>query len=236
MNADEPDQEPTVQPVPGDDVIVSPPRPPRRPMARWKKITIVAVGVPVLGLSVMFWVTLAEVMSNPAAFSTHAAAPTSTPAPVTSMTAPPTMTTVTSSSTAPTTPPSTTTVAPTTTAETTATRSADAVLLASAGPLHAHIGGPDGNSVLCDADTATAEPDGHGGVRVVVNFPGPALLQSSILATDGHSQDLNDTVSSQESGFVFGFAGFDLSRLQVLDVYASAQGTSGTCDVVDNMN
>lgn len=211
--------------------------PPRRKMARWKKIVIVAVGVPVLGLSIMFWVALAEVMSNPAAFSTHVPAPTSTTAASTSTTSPPlpTTTAVTSSSTAPTTT-TTTTVAPTTTAETTPTRSADAVLLASAGPLHAHIGGPNGNSVLCDADTATAEPDGHGGVRVVVNFRGPAVLQSSILATDGRSQHLDDTVSSQESGFVFDFPGFDLSQLQVLDVYASAQGTSGTCDVVDNMN
>lgn len=233
MNADEPDQEPTVHQVPEGGEIVSPPR---RPMARWKKVTIVVVAVPVLGLSVMFWVALAEVMSNPAAFSTHAPAPTSTTATPTTTTAPPSTTTASQSSAPPTTTTTTTTVAPTTTVESTSTRSADAVLLASAGPLHAHIGGPNGNSVLCDADTATAEPDGHGGVRVVVNFHGPALLQSSILATDGRSQHLEDTVSSQEPGFVFDFAGFDLSQLQVLDVYASAQGTSGTCDVVDNMN
>jgi hypothetical protein len=128
-------------------------------------------------------------------------------------------------------------VAPTTTASTAAApNTGAAVLLASAGPLHAHIGGPDGNSVLCDADTATGEPDGHGGVRLVVNFGGPANLQSSILAADGRSQDQSYTVSSQEAGHVFDFPGFDLSQLQVLDVSASAQGGAGTCDVVNNMH
>ncbi|MFC0545716.1 hypothetical protein [Kutzneria chonburiensis] len=103
MSADEPGQEPTVQ-VPMEQVVVSPPRPPRRPMARWKKITIVAVAVPVLGLSVMFWVALAEVMSNPAAFRTHTPAPTSTKAaPTTTTRAPPTTTTASSSSARPTT-------------------------------------------------------------------------------------------------------------------------------------
>jgi hypothetical protein len=108
VNADEPDQEPTVHQVPEGGEIVSPPR---RPMARWKKITIVAVAVPVLGLSIMFWVALAEVMSNPAAFRTHAPAPTSTTeAPTTTTTTPPTTTASSSSA-----PPTTTTTTTTTT-------------------------------------------------------------------------------------------------------------------------
>lgn len=108
-------------------------------------------------------------------------------------------------------------------------------LLASAHPLHAHLGG-DGTSVLCDTDNATAESNGQHGVRLVVNFPGSANLHASILSDDGRSQNLEYTEGKQERGHVFDFPGFSLAHLQTLDVNATNQDGSGTCWVVDNLH
>jgi hypothetical protein len=111
-----------------------------------------------------------------------------------------------------------------------------AALLKSAEPLHAHLGGPEGNSIFCDDDIATATNDGHGGVQVMLNFAGPANVQASALATDGQSQDIPYTESMQENGHVFDFPGYDLSQLQTLDVSVTSGAGAGTCWLVDNMH
>jgi hypothetical protein len=126
-------------------------------------------------------------------------------------------------------------VQPMTTAATTATDDGAAGLLKSAGPLRAHLGGPDGSSVLCDTGTATAS-NSDGGVQVVMNFPGPANIQASILATNGQGQYLPYTESMQENGYVFNFSGFDMAKLQTLNVSVTSGAGGGVCWIVDNLN
>ena len=110
-----------------------------------------------------------------------------------------------------------------------------AALLRSAGPLHAHLGGKDGDSVLCDSATATATNTGSG-VEVVMNFPGPANLEASILADNGQSQDIPYTVGAQEQGHVFEFPGFSMASLQTLDVAVTSAAGGGVCYLADNMS
>jgi hypothetical protein len=75
-----------------------------------------------------------------------------------------------------------------------------------AGPLHAHLGGPSGHDLLCDADAASlATNAGTGGASVTVNIDGPANPRAFAATANGRTQQLHDVISARRNEYRFEF-------------------------------
>ncbi|MDT7647996.1 MAG: hypothetical protein QOC75_4996 [Pseudonocardiales bacterium] len=108
---------------------------------------------------------------------------------------------------------------------------------ANAGPLHAHFGQIVGRTaIVCDPAVALASVDGRHGVAVVVNLPGPAVVELDVVGGDrrGDRRDIHlwQQVTRRDHG-----ARFDVPQLYPVysvSVTAQVQDTSniGTCEVL----
>jgi hypothetical protein len=109
-----------------------------------------------------------------------------------------------------------------------------AVALASAGQLHAHLGGPGGTEVLCDPDSAHLTTRTNGHLGITITYDGPALLRASVTTTDGQVHALKKIISAEESGYTFDLAGYRSADIRKITVSLNADGQDGTCVVMDN--
>jgi hypothetical protein len=119
-----------------------------------------------------------------------------------------------------------------------ATRTApDPTPTPNAGPLHAHFGQIAGRTaIVCDPAVALASVDGRHGVAVVVNFPGPAVVELDIVGGDSRGDRRDIHLSQQVTRRDHG-ARFDVPQLYpVYSVSATAQvqdtSNIGTCELV----
>lgn len=101
------------------------------------------------------------------------------------------------------------------------------------GPLHTHSGVIAGRTTtICDPAVAVASVDGRHGVAVVVNFPGPAIVELDVIGGDGRDVHLSQQVRRRDTG-----ARFDVPQLHpVASISVTAQVTNtaniGTCEVL----
>ncbi|MBR7835679.1 hypothetical protein KDL01_20555 [Actinospica durhamensis] len=106
-----------------------------------------------------------------------------------------------------------------------------AALLASAGPLGAHL--VNGNEVACDETTAYYGSDGHGGVTVQAFFQGSGLLNvvaTSKDDTSDTSQEYTQGVNTTQ-GHAFDLSGMALSNVNEIDFAVTSPEGSGGCQV-----
>lgn len=105
-----------------------------------------------------------------------------------------------------------------------------AALLASAGPLRAHL---DGNRVVCDQDTASWSPDGHGGVEVQAHLAGSGLMDITASSKDGAADTSQEyTKGTREgSGHEFDLAGLAPGNVNEIDFSVTSAAGAGSCQV-----
>ena len=109
-----------------------------------------------------------------------------------------------------------------------------AIALATAGQLHAHLGGPGGSEVLCDPDSAKLTTRVNGDLGVTITYDGPAMFRATITTTSGQVHVVKQTISAEDSGYTFDLAGYQPAMIRKITVSLNADGQDGTCVVMDN--
>lgn len=101
-------------------------------------------------------------------------------------------------------------------------------LLASAGPLGAHL--VDTNHVICNTSTAYYLSDGHGGTVLQITLNGPAVV-GALLTTHDHRGEAtpSGSIDVGANGWQHDFVGVPVSDVNELDVNATKGQAAGTC-------